>query len=230
MEMVIKNKDGTVYKVRGPNPIMIAQDLWNDFELHNMEFPDDLVSQNSAKKPSKNKINLGQTIITKQDESRSEVNVETKPLKQDKILPKKQEFSLPEIIKTEEKPSPVEKVEEKAKEEDFVEKPKSVNSKLLNYPKTVLCCLPTDVQEKKDMLYGEVTTKITYGKKFTFEAILIEETDMHLLFWTHLDKIKRFAIFYPKNQEKRWWQADAVKPAPEGFIVKCIPSMHHPNF
>jgi hypothetical protein len=224
--MVIKNKDGTVYKVKGPNPIMLEQDLWNDFELHNMEFPDDVVNQNIAKKPTRNKINLGQTVVAKQDEIRSEVSVKTPAFVEEKPPQKKQEFSFQEAQITQEIKPPQPKIDE----EEIVEKPKYVNSKLLNYPKTVLCCLPTDVQEKKDLLYGEVTTKITYGKKFTFEAILIEETDMHLLFWTHLEKIKRFAIFYPKNQEKRWWQADAIKSAPEGFVVKCIPSMQHPNF
>lgn len=221
--MVIKNKDGSVYKVKGPNPIMVAQELWNDFELHNMEFPDDVVAQAATKKPSRNKVNLGQTIVTKQEEPRSEVNISTLPKVEEKAPIKKEEFSIPEIKKT---PENIVKFDEN----EIIEKPKSVNPKLSNYPKTVLCCLPTDVQEKKDLLYGEVTTKITYGKKFTFEAILIEESDMHLLFWTHLDKIKRFAIFYPKNQEKRWWQADAIKPAPEGYIIKCIPSINHPNF
>jgi hypothetical protein len=222
--MVIKNKDGSIYKVRGPNPIMVAQDLWNDFELHNMEFPDDFISQNAGKKAAKPKINLGQTFTPQENEPKSVVNISSVPVK--KEPEKKEEIS---IFQKENTPI-IEPPPKEIEKSEPIEKPTSVNEKLLKYPKTVLCCLPTDVKEKRDALYGEVSTKITYGKKFTFEAILIEESDMHLLFWTHLDKIKRFAIFYPKNQEKRWWQADAIKQAPEGFIVKCIPSMHHPNF
>ena len=42
--------------------------------------------------------------------------------------------------------------------------------------------------------------------------------------------IQKFSIFYPKNEKKRWWQAAAIKNAPEGFFVKCVPSMNHPSF
>lgn len=38
--MPIKNKDGTVFKLRGPNPLMKEQNLWDatQFVLHNMKF------------------------------------------------------------------------------------------------------------------------------------------------------------------------------------------------
>jgi len=37
--MVIKNKDGTNYKLKGPNPVASKQNHWDDnFEMHNMEW------------------------------------------------------------------------------------------------------------------------------------------------------------------------------------------------
>ena len=36
--MAIKNKDGTDYRLKGPNPHMKNQLLWDHFELHNMNF------------------------------------------------------------------------------------------------------------------------------------------------------------------------------------------------
>jgi len=36
--MAIKNKDGSNYKLSGPNPHMKNQLLWDHFELHNMNF------------------------------------------------------------------------------------------------------------------------------------------------------------------------------------------------
>ena len=39
--MVIKNKDGSVYKLQGPNPLMEDQAFWNaleNFTLHNTEW------------------------------------------------------------------------------------------------------------------------------------------------------------------------------------------------
>jgi hypothetical protein len=33
--MVIRIKDGTIYKLQAPNPIMMSQELWEDYTLHN---------------------------------------------------------------------------------------------------------------------------------------------------------------------------------------------------
>jgi hypothetical protein len=97
-------------------------------------------------------------------------------------------------------------------------------------PKTILNCLPATVSEKLDDLYGDKSVKVTYGAKFTFEAVILDESDMNLVFWTHLDKINKFTILYPKNKEKRWWQVESTKKAPEGNFIKCFPSYSHPNF
>lgn len=34
--MYLKNKDGTPYKLPSPNPIMVIQNYWKDFRLHNL--------------------------------------------------------------------------------------------------------------------------------------------------------------------------------------------------
>ena len=38
--MVIKNKDGSIFKLKGPNPVASKQNHWEDgdFEMHNMEW------------------------------------------------------------------------------------------------------------------------------------------------------------------------------------------------
>lgn len=36
--MVIKNSDGSVFKLNGPNPVMKNQKTWNGFILHNMDW------------------------------------------------------------------------------------------------------------------------------------------------------------------------------------------------
>ena len=36
--MAIKNKDGSVYRLKGPNPIMQGQEVWTDFVTHNMKW------------------------------------------------------------------------------------------------------------------------------------------------------------------------------------------------
>jgi hypothetical protein len=45
--MAIKNPDGTIYKLHGPNPAMKTQNLWdNEFIIHNMKFQGEVYSTN----------------------------------------------------------------------------------------------------------------------------------------------------------------------------------------
>ena len=43
--MVIKNKDGSVYKLKGPNPLMEDQTFWNDLENFTKDFPYKILSK-----------------------------------------------------------------------------------------------------------------------------------------------------------------------------------------
>jgi len=47
--MAIKNKDGTVFKISGPNPLMEDQTLWKGFTKHNFEWTEEIDKQNKAK-------------------------------------------------------------------------------------------------------------------------------------------------------------------------------------
>lgn len=40
---MIKNKNGTVYRIEGPNPFMNNQELWKDCIKHNFEWKDEIV-------------------------------------------------------------------------------------------------------------------------------------------------------------------------------------------
>jgi hypothetical protein len=211
--MVIKNKDGTPYTLRGPNPLMKEQDLWAEFQLHNMEFSEQVITNNNKEiVKNKSKLNLGKTVV----------ETDSNPIKVEKVQ------KLPEIdipIKQEETQTPPVPVNEEP-----VERPVSINSKLLNYKRTVINCLPAIADVHIDDLYGERSVKIKYDKKFNFEAILIEEDDFNLVFWTHLSKVTKYSVLYPKNKDKRWWKVTAIKQAPEGFFISCMPSEYHPNF
>lgn len=221
--MVIKNKDGTTYQLRRPNPIMVQQDIWTDFEIHNMNFHEETVT-NTNKETIKNKkkINLGQTVIdnNKNQDNREVVQIQSKPVIPEIPVPPKPELTLPEA--KEDKPSIPANLE--------IEKPPTVHASLANYKKTIMHCLQADAKTHIDDLYGERSTKISYSGKFTFEAILVDENDFNLVFWTHLKKVTKYSILYPQNREKRWWKANQVKIAPEGFFISCIPSEYHPNF
>ena len=47
--MTIKNKDGTVFKISGPNPLMEDQTLWDSFTKHNFEWSEEIDKENKAK-------------------------------------------------------------------------------------------------------------------------------------------------------------------------------------
>jgi hypothetical protein len=221
--MVIKNKDGTTYQLRRPNPIMVQQDIWTDFEIHNMQFQEETVT-NTNKETIKNKkkINLGQTVVddNKNQENREIISVQSTP-------------AITEPPKTiiQEKPVAKDPEPEQKKIEDIeVERAPSVNASLSNYKKTIIHCLQSESKTHIDDLYGERSTKVKYIGKFTFEAILIDEDDFKLVFWTHLNKVTKYSVIYPQNKEKRWWKVNQVKQAPEGYFINCIPSEYHPNF
>ena len=38
---MLKNKDGTPYKLSGPNPMMKNQEVWGNFIVHNMEWEEE---------------------------------------------------------------------------------------------------------------------------------------------------------------------------------------------
>jgi hypothetical protein len=47
--MAIKNKDGTVFKISGPNPLMDEQTLWDGFTKHNFEWSEEIDKENKNK-------------------------------------------------------------------------------------------------------------------------------------------------------------------------------------
>lgn len=64
--MVIKNKDGSVYKISCPNPLMEEQTFWGDFKKHNFDWLPEVVKDGT--------FNPLQESIIKEKEQRSDLN------------------------------------------------------------------------------------------------------------------------------------------------------------
>lgn len=219
--MVIKNKDGTVYKLKHPNPIMIEQDIWSNFEIHNMSFNEEtVINPNKDAIKVKKKISIGKEVVdTKENQEKREVvSVNTVVIEEKPAIQPPLPITQPEVVAPQEINDPT------------IERPPTINEKLLSYKRTIVNCLQADVKEHIDDLYGERSVKVNYKSKFTFEAIFIDEDDLNLVFWTHLEKVTKHSIIYPRNKEKRWWKVTSVKKAPEGYFINCMPSQYHPNF
>ena len=199
--MVIKNLDGSEYKLKGPNPIMKTQNLWDEFQIHNMNF-DEIIDKFKNENKKTTILNLNKDEIVIEDLKKSENNIKLEP-----------KIELP--IEKELKPEP--------------EPPKKEENNNFEINKTTIHCLPANVSIKEDYLYGDVKKIVKYSEKFKFDAVLLEISDFQISFWTNL-KLSNESIIYPKNSDKRWWKITGSEPKFNGSIYYGKISDITPNF
>lgn len=199
---MIFKKDGSIYQLRGPNPIMSQQKLWDADEklvLHNCKWKAALVD-----KPVK------------------EQSSNFKP--QTPELPTSNENSLQISDQVPDEPVEVEFVEsvelEITKTEATTLDP--------NIKRTIMHCLQAEEYDVVDELYGDVRKKYKFKTQFTVEVVILSITDLSLVFWT-TKNLNRHSIVYPLNNEKRWWQISNVDEH-EKFVHTAIPTDWNPNF
>ena len=243
--MAIKTKDGNVYKLRGPNPIMTEQELWNKDKLKfiNFQFETETVKD------------TGKVVVRSKIEEVKPSEPEPAPIPEPVIkeVPKPAPTikEVPEPVQVEElvlDPEPI--VEEKppqvkeVKLEPIDEIPKDLEliaKNMLPYTeeqlekihkyKVLVHCLPVHEHEMKDALSGEVHRMMAYGDKFTLEGVFFEKEDLYCKFWTNKELSKN-SIIYPADNLHRWWKVQSIQKLDlnGGFIVLCIPSQVSPDF
>ena len=49
--MAIKNKDGSTFKLRSPNPVMKNQKVWQDYKVHNLKFSSEINEDHTELNP-----------------------------------------------------------------------------------------------------------------------------------------------------------------------------------
>lgn len=220
--MAIFNKDGKVYVLEGPNPLVEKQAKWEPSQLifHNFKWDEVTIKGNQINKPA---------------------NVQTKS----PPLPQAPE-SVPIPIPV---PVPVVRPEENKNEFPPSQEPKRdfdlphIKHKVLSY------CLPAKVERKTDKLYGESWMKVLYGKKIVFPSVMTEVTDFGIEFWTSdpNEQITEKSIVYPfayevhnshtesydrvPYDEYRWWKVSEKKKIDEGgWLFRAVPSDTQPDF
>ena len=211
--MVLKNSDGSVYAVRSPNPLTKDQ-FWNELVLHNFvwDFIDTedtlLKREKPTEKPPKR-------------EKQAEKSVE----------PEKQIEQAPTPEKEPEKPIEV----EEQMEEVVIPEPEQEPESFIP--------IKTSLKEDRRILKNTVIIHCLpfgsggYGKKFTFEGVIIKREDFGIIFWTPI-KIDTLSIVYPSAYvdggysfgDYQWWKIDKIQPKNQGFIVHGIISEVQPDF
>jgi len=250
--MPIKDRDGNVYKIQGPNPVMKEQEFWDKSKLKfiNFNIDDEIVKDDGKRTVIKDVIN--------KDRPRKKEDIENLLVfsPEPKIEPKT-------IIKEISKPGPVVEIPEPVVEipepvveipEPVVEikqpekilppKPKSEMSRTsgeqpnfydddqkekIRQKKIQVYCLPVFDRNLKDDIYGDTYTVKAYGDKFTFEAVMVEEEDLFCRFWTNT-KIPSSSVVYPKNHSRRWWQVQELESLDGGYMIYAAPTHANPDF
>lgn len=200
--MTLYNKDGSVYRLNGPNPIMKEQQIWNKFVVHNMKWRPEYKDDGTVIMPLESDLSLSPRTQT-------EVFLDE--------LSKSKETD-PEVI------TPI--IEKKI---EIREAPKEKSKLGAGIEKTFVYCLPAIIKEKTDNLYGDIFKLIQYDKPTSFEAVILSQSDMSIEMWSSVT-FEKGSILYPKNNDKRWWKINETFSKMEGWIIKAIPSQDQPSF
>ena len=129
--MALKNSDGTVYKLRGPNPILKDQKLWESFQTHNMHWQGDTLPDSSELQAIKTDFQVRNNFLDDLDQAAAEQEAQVTEIK---------------VVET------LQKSESKVTENRIVEVPASENivAKAIDVSKIFIHCLPAVIKDKKD--------------------------------------------------------------------------------
>jgi hypothetical protein len=225
--MPIKDKDGNVYRLRGPNPVMKTQDQWdkNKVKLINFDFEEEIVSgeKNDLLKKVLNKPTEENVLVL--GTSVKETPIEVKPPEPVKIP----EIQPLEPVKIPEPVSIKAPIPQSNDSKTSGEAPDIYDNNELTQHKVQIYCLPIFEKLVKDELYGDSYILTSYGTKFHFEGIVVEEEDLYCTCWSER-KIPSKAIIYPRNQSRRWWQVQSVEPERDGYLIHAAPTQENPDF
>ena len=210
--MTLRNKDGTVYKLAAPNPVMKSQNLWEGYTLHNMAWDPEKAEDNSVVNPISTGLSGRESFFESLDRAKQEM-LEALPKPEIKVV----EVNKPEIKVVETKPEKTPAPTKTLETDSSIEK-------------TFIHALPARIRERKDSLYDDVYQTIQYDKPTSFEGVILSFEDLVFEVWTNSIQLGVGSIIYPKNNSKRWWRVQKTIAKSGGWIMFCIPSDEQPSF
>lgn len=225
--MAIRDKDGKVYKLRGPNPLTKDQADWDKtkMKLINLSWQSEIVED------ERNPIAAFESNLVKIDEElglqpNAEANMAV--LDPQDFIQELQEPEIePELEPVPESPKPEPK--------SVDPKPTVTDAKLARIIKErgveYFCAPAIGKKTHMDALYGSTYQTIQYGDKFIFDAVLVDQSDLQLQFWC-VRPLTVGSIVYRKIREggERWWKVKDIEPKTGGYLVLSDISDTNPDF
>ncbi len=249
---MIKDKNGNIYVLEGPNKLAEGQCSWNmdSLEFYNLKW-DDIYFNKNAQPPTKNSLNstIGQEVrypAPVKEPLVQPVPVQSAPVQSAPVQP---ESVQPESAQ----PAPVQPESAPVQEERETSS-NDKDSKWSDYKfpllkrKVLMHCLPAIIKTGQDNLYGEKWIKVSYGEKFIFPSVVTKNSDLSLEFWTTdpNSKLENKSIIFPfcyevynprtsnydrvPYDENRWWKISEKVSKDIGWLFIAIPSQDNPDF
>jgi hypothetical protein len=218
--MALKNRDGTVYQLRGPNPLMQNQDEWDKtkIKLFNMGYKSEVIvdASNPIREFEENVVDIGKELKLTTNKT--------------KIIPAKQ--FIKEIAETSPAKEPLKPFEIQLDPQPVVLNVDHRMARLLKERGAEFFCAPCIGQKTHtDTLYGSSYKTSIYGDKFIFDAIEIDRSDLQIQFWC-TKELAKHSVVLRKDKEggERWWCVDELEPKSGGFLVLGNVSELNPDF
>jgi hypothetical protein len=218
--MPIKDKNGNVYQLRGPNPLLRDQADWDKtkIKLINLGWRSEVVSdsRNPITEEKSNIINI-----------RDELHLEDNPAESRIVSAREfiQEVrEEPAIVETKPRQSTV-------PQPDVVITVDPKLARILKERGVEFHCAPVvSFREHKDEFYGSSYQTPVFGDQYIFDAVIIEESDLQIQFWG-VKAVTKGSVIYRKNKDgDRWWTIERVEAKTGGYLVIANPSEFNPDF
>ena len=219
--MAIKDKEGKVYTLRGPNPLMNDQKEWDKsrIKLFNMRVRHEEVVtdlRNPVEALNATVADIGQDLKLNAKEKRAKTIEPRKFIEEIREMPKEEP---PQIFRMPEPETPVLNVDPKM-------------ARILKERGVEYYCAPAIGRKTfTDDFYGSTYDAIEYGDKFVFDAVIIDQSDLELQFWC-IKPVTAQSVVYRKIKQggERWWRINDVEQKTGGWLAKAITSDSNPDF
>lgn len=200
--MTIKNSDGSIYKLKKPNPLLKDQDVKEGTHIvHNLMPTDEIVVKYSNKKE-----------VTQPVGAVIGVNTPHPVLAQQIPVPSSEVTLEPPVVTN---------TEPEVLDDPYLEQEQDDTR--------VSCwCLPGEFRKHYDKLYGETRQNVVWGEKFIVEGIILDSMETSFQIWTQI-LINPPSIIFVRF-DKRWWRVNETRPYEGGYLMGCLPSDIRPRF